>query len=127
MSTPTCGLARINGEALHVPDLRFWAYRDGRRFAICCGDQRGTIELHTVDGWDGVGGVEVHSRRPLFDGDEPGCVPCHLVPGDGPCYSDGSSLAYSEQFLPLIRAEDSAGLLRLLAQWHAAQFPEVAS
>ena len=123
-------LATINGEALAVPGLRFWGRARRGRIAIICSDDRGAVELWTQREWmtsadpvmRGLGGVELHSPRPLCDFFlDPSFTDCEILPG-GVCYADGSSLAYSETFLPLIDAGDSAGVLRELAGWHETHF-----
>jgi len=43
--------------------------------------------------YERVGGVEVHSPTPLYEGHQPLDRPCSYVPG-GICYTDGSSLAF---------------------------------
>lgn len=124
-------LATVNGEHYAVPGLTFWGQRTDWggdvRIALVCFDGRGAVEVWTVEAWmhssralyRGLGGVEIHSPAPHYDGDEPieGCTVL-----DVPCYTDGSSLAYGEQFLPLIEAGDSEAVLRLLAEWHASHF-----
>lgn len=123
-------LARINGESLAVPGLRFWGGRDIHRtgwtdrVSLIASDSRGAVELWQAGyGYSGaqVGGIEVHSRTPQYDGQEPLGGSCAALHGDD-CYADGSTLAYTDQALPLIQAGDSAGVLRLLARWHEAHF-----
>lgn len=127
-------LATVNGEALAVPGLTFWGKRvnwgGDRRIALICSDDRGAVELWTCEGYmnstnpihRSLGGVEIHSRRPLYDfAPEPSFTDCEIVP-DGRCWADGSSLAYGRDFLPLIDAGDHAGVLRTLAEWHVSHF-----
>ena len=124
-------LATINGEALAVPGLTFWGKRtawgnDDRRIALICSDQRGAVELWTCENWmtsnpmyRKLGGVEIHARSPQHDF-MTNIPDCEIVGGG--CWTDGSSLAYSETFLPMIDRGDHAGVLRELANWHAAHF-----
>lgn len=127
------GLARINGEALAVPGLRFWRARNIQggwplRVSLICEDGRGAIEVwaDTSPDWPkNLGGVEVHSRTPQYDGQE-SLSGCSVLRG-ADCYADGSSLAYGVQFAPLIEAGDSAAVLRLAADWHASHFGPAAS
>lgn len=129
------GLDRINGEVLSVPGLRFWGRRfPGHKFSVCCGDERGTVEVWHFDHADlptdlaasaaGLGGVELHSPVSLYGQGEPDFTDCPLVPGDGRCWVDGSSLAYSDTFAPLVAAGDSQGVLAELAAWHESHFGE---
>lgn len=117
-------LARINGEALSVPGLRFWGQRVEGRFAVIAQNEHGAVELwrSEVPGYD-LGGVEIHSPVPLDPDDQ--SLDCTIL--GGPCWPDGSMLAYGRDFLPLIQSGDSAGVLRRLAVWHANQFGEAAS
>jgi hypothetical protein len=115
-------LARINGEALSVPGLRFWGRQFDWKFSVCCGDGRGTVELWHSDHTPDLGGVEIHSPVSLYGDPEPHHTDCVLVPGDGRCWHDGTSLGYEREFLPLIRSGDSEGVLRELAAWHESHF-----
>lgn len=130
-------LAAVNGEHYAVPGLTFWGRRvpwagGDIRVALICSDHRGAIELWTSESWmnsknviyRGLGGVEVHSTSPQpGDSVDDAIDGCEII--GGPCFTDGSSLAYSEQFLPLIEAGDSEGVLRLLAYWHRREFGPV--
>lgn len=122
-------LARINGEALAVPGLRFWGGVDIQnsgwhdRVSLVASDKAGAVELWEAGRnttYGPIGGIEVHSRKPVYDGQEP-MEECSILHG-GECYCDGSSLAYFEQAKPLIEAGDSASLLALLARWHQSHF-----
>jgi len=125
-------LATLNGEALAVPGLEFWGKRirwgNQHRIALICSDNRGAIELWTCEEWmhapdpmlRDLGGIEIHSRAQMYDGQDP--IPdCTILGGDGRCYTDGSSLAYS-RLRPLIEAGASAAVLEELAGWHRARF-----
>lgn len=121
-------LARINGEALAVPGLRFWGRSDlqnngwANRVSLLASDSRGAIELweSNTQSIGSFGGIEVHSRTPQYDG-QGSMGSCAALHGDE-CYADGSSLAYVERAQPLIAAGDSAGVLALLADWHRSHF-----
>lgn len=128
-------LATINGEALAVPGLEFRPVRNGNRVGIVAQDARGAVEvwheLFDLDSMtmspearallaDGIGGVEVHSRRPMFGLDDPNIPDCDIL--GGPCWTDGSSLAWRETFAPMVHRGDAAGVLRELADWHRAHF-----
>jgi hypothetical protein len=113
-------LERINGEALAVPGLRIWGNWSGPVFAIIAQDGRGAAEVW----WDSVsddGGVELHHATQPAD-----TVPydevTHCTILDGRCWADRSLVAWPAQFVPLVRAGDSAGVLRRLAGWHDAHF-----
>lgn len=136
MTTTT--LDKINGESLSVPGLRFWGHRSPHfpgRFAIVASNERGAVELwaeqtgqrvQAITGDSSYGGIEIHSPRPLCDGQDPVSNECEISLGaglGGTCWTDGSSLVYVEGVLPLLRAGDSQGVLRLLADWHASHFP----
>lgn len=116
-------LSRINGEALAVPGLRFWGQRRHGRIAIIAQDERGAAELWTRDSGSLTdhGGIELHSPRALYGAEVPDYTDCEILP-DGRCWADGSSLAWPKTFMPLIQVNDSAGVLRELASWHAASF-----
>jgi hypothetical protein len=124
-------LARINGEALSVPGLRFWGRRmqwgKHSRVGIYCGDERGAVEVWTIDTpvATDVGGVEIHSPvnfdPPRWSADgTPDIEHCEII--GGPCWTDGSSLAFLRDFLPMIQAANSKGVLRELAAWHESHF-----
>lgn len=124
--TPGATLATINGEAFAAPALQFWGRHAGNRIAIICSNPHGAVEVwhSTYFGSAELGGVEFHSPAPLFDGDEPH-EDCTIL--GGRCYTDGTSMGYTRQFLPLIQAGDSPRLLRLLADWHAGEFAQGAA
>lgn len=113
-------LYEIDHEAIDLPGLDVWTRSDESRHAIVVQDERGAIELHAVPGFS-VGGIEVHSPRQMYElGPDPTTTNCPVL--NGPCWSDGSSLTYHEKFLPLIRSGDSAEVMRMLADWHRAEF-----
>jgi hypothetical protein len=127
-------LDRINGEALSVPGLRFRSHRqpgNPKRFAIVGYNERGAIELwsepnngrvQAITGEPSMGGIETHSPRQLYDfSPEPTREDCLIL--GGPCWADGSSLAYRDRVLPLLAVGDSAAILQLIADWHASHFP----
>lgn len=122
-------LATLNGEALAVPGLRFWGRRAYDRIAIICSNSQGAVELWTEEHWmnspdpmlRSLGGVEIHSPVQRHDFAPEPMKDCAILGGND-CWTDGSSLAYGETFLPLIDAGDSAGVLRELAEWHRAHF-----
>ncbi|PZQ99178.1 MAG: hypothetical protein DI533_00270 [Cereibacter sphaeroides] len=47
------------------------------------------------------GGVEVHSRKPMYGATEPSHQECWLL--GGPCWHDGTSLYFSENIEPFLR------------------------
>lgn len=49
------------------------------------------------------GGVEVHSRTPMYGDGPPHHEKCWLL--DAPCWRDGSSLWFSENVAPMLRDE----------------------
>lgn len=117
-------LARINGEALSVTGLTFRGYadRDMDRVSVICEDQArelGAIEVWCFASQDDLGGVEVHSRTALYDwSKDPAFTDCPVL--DGACWTDGSMLAYRDEFLPLIRARESREVLtRIASRWNA--------
>jgi len=115
-------LEKVNGEALSVPGLRFWGQRKHGRVALIASDERGAVELWTREGGlSDHGGIELHSPRPLYGENTPDFTDCDILPGQL-CWTDGSSLAWPRTFVPLIRANDSAGVLRKIAEWHASHF-----
>lgn len=127
-------LVHVNGEMLSVPGLVFRGYRwpDGRRFSIIAANERGAAELWSEQyganaaavvaliGESSWGGIELHSPHPWDGMSGPPIQDCHVL--NGACWSDGSLLVYSREVLPLLAARDSRGILRLLADWHAAHF-----
>lgn len=126
-------LRDINGEALSVPGLRFWAEdKPMNRFRIVAQNDKGAVEL-----WQGhvpdevtlpgpFGGVEIHSPVALHSWEpDPDFYDCPIL--GGKCWTDGSSLTFSEGFHPLIQAGDSEGVLSMLAGWHVSKFEEVAA
>ena len=58
------------------------------------------------------GGIEVHSKTPMYDGQKPLGRHCELTHGD--CYTDGSSLAFEqvERFF-----DTPAYVFSVLADW----------
>lgn len=62
--------------------------------------EQGAIEgwqapyLHPEPGEEHYGGIEIHSKLPLYDGQQPHPEPCQWT--RGVCYHDGSSLAYDQ-------------------------------
>ena len=48
-----------------------------------------------------LGGVEVHSKAPMYDGQPVSHSDCWLI--GCPCYHDGTSLYFSEQIAPRLR------------------------
>lgn len=113
-------LARVNGEAYAEKGLTFRGMRQGDRMSIICESPKGAIEVWTYEGYEGMGGVEVHSPKPLYGEDEPDFEDCHVLRGK--CWCDGSSLSYREKFLPMIQKGDSEGVLRALANWYHSHF-----
>lgn len=117
-------LDRINGEALSVPGLRFWG---GRRdwptgaFRIVAVNDRGAIELWAHGSGRELGGIEGHSPRPEYPGDEP-IDDCAVLPGR--CYATlGDSLTIGARpVLDMIERGDSAGVLAYLAELHEQEF-----
>lgn len=115
-------LVQVNGEELAVPGLRFWGMARDGRISIVASNEYGAAELWTREEWlnTDMGGIEIHSPSVLFDF-APDPIPhCDIL--NGPCWTDGSSLAYSETFLPWIRAGSSPAVLSELAEWHASRF-----
>lgn len=119
-------LPDIDPNAVELPGLRTRTrHTDREGYSLIVENDHGAVELwqstsipqmHPVLSTPN-GGVEVHSRTQIHNSDpEPASEHCHVL--DGRCWDDGSSLAYSEQFHPLIQAGDSAGVLRRLASWH---------
>ncbi len=47
------------------------------------------------------GGVEVHSRTPMYGDEKPSHDECWLI--GGPCWHDGTSLYFSENIEPMLR------------------------
>lgn len=121
-------LGTIDPRAIDLPPgMDTWTRYDSDTAtdAIIMQSSRGAVELWqaaTVGrASDGVGGVEIHSPVQLHDDEpEPDMSRCSIL--DGPCWSEGSSIVFSERFLPLIQAGDPAGVLRTLAEWHAKHF-----
>lgn len=60
-----------------------------------------------------VGGIEIHSPTPLYEGQEPMHLNCNYTK-DGICYHDGSSLAF-EAIERLF--DNPAAMFRELAAW----------
>lgn len=115
-------LASINGEALSVPGLTIYGEITYGCSAIIARDKRGAAELW-CDIKRTLGGIELHSpvdwgRHNAGRG--PSYAHCDVL--EGPCWSDGSLSAWDDVFLPLIKAADSEGVLRELADWHAHHF-----
>lgn len=50
------------------------------------------------------GGVEVHSRKPMYGDSAPSHDECWLI--GGPCWHDGSSLYFSEHIEPMLRGRN---------------------
>lgn len=115
---PAARLRDINGEALAVPGLRFWAKRRADVFAVIAQDDRGAAELWNDESRRDRGGVELHSPTDWGRWSEHHSD-CTVLGGD--CWPDGSLSAWS-RFAPLIKVGDSCGVLALLAEWHAAHF-----
>lgn len=57
--------------------------------------ERGGIHVWTFAHDFTSGGIEIHSRNPLWDGHEPQNGDCWLI--GGKCHCDGSSLQYTER------------------------------
>lgn len=68
--------------------------------------------LHPGPGEDYYGGVEIHSKLPLYDGHQPHPEPCQWTRGT--CYHDGSSLAY-DQIAPIF--DNPTLLFAELGEW----------
>ena len=56
------------------------------------------------------GGVEVHSRKPMYGEGPPHHECCWLL--DAPCWHDGSSLYFSENIAPILREEPFPDAIR---------------
>lgn len=118
-------LGTIDPRAIDLPPgMDTWTRYDSDTAtdAIIMQSSRGAVELWqaatAVAAAAGIGGVEIHSPVQLHqDEPEPDMSHCRII--DGPCWSDGTSAAFTQVFLPLIQAGDSAGVLRMLAEWHA--------
>ena len=87
--------------------------------------EQGAIEgwqapyLHPKPGAEYFGGIEIHSKAPLYDDQQPHPKPCQWT--RGVCYHDGSSLAY-DRISPYF---DSPTLVFAeLAEWAESSFPE---
>lgn len=124
-------LARINGEALAVPGLRFWARRDSSYtadgwtlYSLIASDERGASELWCFLERPAMGGIEYHQPVPHAEGDVPHSANCEIR--SGACYREGSSWDWRHRFLPLVKTGDSRGVLRLLADCHSRAFEGVA-
>jgi hypothetical protein len=122
-------LRSLNFETAKLPGLTVRALADGDRFSLIVENESGAIELWSepnhpavrhITGDDTRGGVEVHSPKPLYDGDDPASSVCHVLLGN--CWADGSSLAYVQTFLPLIEAGKAVAILHNLADIHNSQF-----
>lgn len=57
--------------------------------------EKGAVHIHCSAINFTSGGIEIHSRTPLYDGHQPSEQDCWLI-GSG-CHHDGSSLQYSER------------------------------
>lgn len=75
------------------------------------------------------GGIEVHSRTPLYDfgSKEPSHTDCWLL--KCPCWHDGSSLQFSEQVEPFLRQTElpfgdpvHEYVNSILFDWHRSRF-----
>jgi hypothetical protein len=126
----TTTLQSLNFETAKLPGLTVRALANGDRFSLIVENESGAIELWSrpgqrparhITGDDTIGGVETHSPKPLYDDDDPAYNTCHVLGGN--CWADGSSLAYVDTFLPLIRAGDTVAILHGLADWHESHFP----
>ena len=111
-------LVDINTDAITVDGLQFeFGTRPHGAPNLIAKNEHGAIELWQMQG---IGGVEIHSPKPLGNGDDnDGNDSCYVL--DTPCWHDGSSLEYVEKFAPLLNAGDSAAILRLLADWHRTE------
>lgn len=113
-------LQTIDPRAIDLPGLDTWTryISDNDTEVLIAQSPRGAIELWQSQHMPHVGGVETHSPVQLHqDEPEPDMSHCRII--DGPCWSEGTSAAFTQVFLPLIQAGDSAGVLRMLAEWHA--------
>ncbi|MEU0467242.1 hypothetical protein ABZ215_24845 [Amycolatopsis sp. NPDC006131] len=129
----TLELATLNFETHSLPGLRVWGWSPRgqvERFEVIVQNEHGAIALWSepnterarrLFGEESYGGVAIHSPKPLFDfAPDPADERCEILGGE--CWTDGSFLAYTKTFLPLIRKHDTAGILRELAEWHHDRF-----
>lgn len=61
------------------------------------------------------GGVEVHSKAPMYDGQPVGHNHCWLT--DGPCYHDGTSLYFAEKIEPMLQSVDGGSVPEHLTEY----------
>jgi hypothetical protein len=129
----TTTLQSLNFETAKLPGLRVWGFPSPHwegRVSIVVQNERGAVELwsaptapevEAITHSNSIGGVEIHSPTQLYDfAAEPTSEACNVL--DGNCWSDGSSLAYSDKFLPLIQAGNTTAILHALADWHESHF-----
>jgi len=82
---------------------------------------RGAVHIWVVENPDSswgethYGGIEVHSKKPMYGCDRPPShTDCWLLGGD--CWHDGSSLYFSERICPMLRF----GKDEITNEWHSA-------
>lgn len=97
-----------------------------REWIVLVGD-RGSIEMWrcpTVSGAFGethYGGIEIHAKAPLWEGQEARSGYCRLVNAD--CYTEGSSLAFDNFNVNRIIGElDWRGARAVLTDWYESHF-----
>jgi hypothetical protein len=127
----TTTLQRLNFETAKLPGLRVWGFPSPHwpgRVSIVVQNDRGAVELwsaptapevEAITRHNSIGGVEIHSPKPLYD-DQPASEDCQVLGGN--CWTTGSSLAYGDTFLPLIQAGNTVAILHRLADWHESTF-----
>ena len=85
-----------------------------------------TYASGTIEGWRTrsvfnpdlyYGGIEVHSKTPMYEGQVDPFMNCELTGGD--CYPDGSSLAYERDIKDLFDVTAPDEMYAELARWAA--------
>jgi hypothetical protein len=76
---------------------------------------------HTRFGWLGMPGIEIHSKAPLREGQEPINICCVL---GCPCYTDGTSLGASRFFESARYSMSNEMIYNHLESWHRDRFGE---
>lgn len=114
-----------------MTDLIFSESNKTNRHIWACQNELGGVHIwaqlyqHSNLSEQYYGGIEVHSPKPLYDPTEPHSHDsCWLI--GGPCWHDGSGLAFEDHVLPLIRELGTENILQhlkpILIKWHKLYF-----